>query len=83
MKDLLGSKDKLSMTCKVKGSLTSPKIDLPLDDLLKQKAKNELNKLLGKDKDKEGGEKKDAGKVVDKIGEGVSKLGKSLKKIFK
>ncbi len=82
MKDLLGNKDKLSMTCKVKGSLTSPKIDLPLDDLLKQKAKNEINKLLGKD-NKEVGEKKDSGKVVDKIGEGFSKLGKSLKKIFK
>ena len=81
LKDLLGSKDSLNVSCKVKGSLTSPKIDLPLDDLLKQKAKNELNKLIGKDKD--GGEKKDSGKVVDKIGEGVSKLGKNLKKIFK
>ncbi|MBR4569407.1 MAG: hypothetical protein IKO19_01880 [Candidatus Riflebacteria bacterium] len=81
LKDMLGNKENLNLSCKVKGSLTSPKIDLPLDNLLKQKAKNELNKLLGKDKD--GGEKKDSGKVVDKIGEGVSKLGKSLKKIFK
>ena len=81
LKDMLGNKETLNLSCKVKGSLTSPKIDLPLDDLLKQKAKNELNKLIGKDKD--GGEKKDSGKVVDKIGEGVSKLGKGLKKLFK
>ncbi len=79
LKDLLGNKENLNLQCKVKGSLTSPNIDIPLDDLLKQKAKNEINKMLGKNG--EDGEK--SNKVVDKISDGVSKLGKNLKRIFK
>ena len=79
LKDLLGKSDSLKLSCKVKGSLTSPNIDLPLDSIVKQKAKNEINKILGKND--EDGEK--TNKITDKISNGVSKLGKNLKKIFK
>ncbi|MBP5470991.1 MAG: hypothetical protein J6Z11_17310 [Candidatus Riflebacteria bacterium] len=79
LKDMLGKSDSLNFTCKVKGSLTSPNIDLPLDSLVKQKAKSEINKILGKD----GGDSEKANKVADKISDGVKSLGKGLKKIFK
>ncbi len=79
LKDMLGKSDNLSFSCKVKGSLTSPNINLPLDSLVKQKAKSEINKLLGKN----GSDGEKTNKVADKISDGVSKLGKSLKKIFK
>lgn len=79
LREMLGNSENLTFPCKVKGSLTSPNIDLPIDTLVKEKAKNEINKLLGKN----GSDSDKSNKVVDKINDGVSKLGKSLKKIFK
>ena len=79
LKDMLGKSESLNLSCKVKGSLTSPNIDLPLDSLVKQKAKSEINKILGKN----GDDSEKSNKVADKISDGVKSLGKGLKKLFK
>ena len=85
LNELLGNSETLNLSCKVKGSLTSPSIDLPLSDIAKKSVKNELNKIL--EKNNLGGAKdkveKAAEKITDKLGDVGSKLGKSLKKLFK
>lgn len=86
LKELLGNSEMLSMSVGVKGSLTSPSIDLNVDELAKKAAKNELKKVIDKnisnDKLKEG-INKITDKIGDKLGNNVNKLGNSLKKLFK
>lgn len=85
LKELIGNSETLKLSSKVKGSLTSPSIDLPLSDIAKKSVTNELNKIL--EKNNLGGAKdkveKAAEKITDKLGDVGNKLGKSLKKLFK
>ncbi len=83
LKELIGNSETLNLSVKVGGSLTSPSVEIPVKDIAKKSAQNEINKLLEKNNLGSDKLKQSAGKVADKIGEGVNKLGKSLKKLFK
>lgn len=76
LRELLGDNEFVKIPCKVEGTLASPRIDLPIDDLLKQKAKREVDKVLEKNN-------LSADKIKQEASKAVSKIGRSLKKIFK
>ena len=83
LKELIGDSETLNLTCRVKGSLTSPDVDIPLSDIAKKSAMNELNKILDKkgfDAKGADGSKEKAEKAIEKA---LDTLGKNLKKLFK